>query len=75
MINYLFWGTVLLFVSSAIFYAVWFYFLSYWHEKKTTFVIVPLLFTFDFFLVAFLIITLAVMLLQYLPTIMSFVNT
>jgi hypothetical protein len=43
----------------------------YWHEKKTTLVVVPLLYTFEFFIAAFLGISAVSLLLQYSPEILD----
>ena len=71
MIDYFFWGMIILFGSTAIFYIVFFSLMYYWHETKATFVIVPLIFTFDFFLVAFLVISIIVLVLQYAPEVLK----
>jgi len=66
-----FWGTIILFIATAIFYIVFFSLVYYWHEKKTTFVIVPLLYTFEFFAIGFFIVSLVSLLMQYLPDILK----
>ncbi len=67
---YFFWGSIILFVSTLIFYVVFLSLMYYWHEKQITFVVAPLLFAFDFFLIAFLIMAIIVIFLQYLPDIL-----
>ncbi len=67
--SYFFWGTILLFVSTLVFYIVFFAFLYYWHETKATFIVVPLLHTFEFFAIAFLVISFICIFLQYAPDI------
>ncbi len=71
MIDYVFWGIVFLFSATLIFYAVFFAFIYYWHETRVSYVIVPVIFTFDFFLPAFLVVTLVVIILQFLPDILK----
>ncbi len=70
MISYFFWGMVILISLTALFYVVFVSLIYYWHEKNTTTVIVPLLYTFEFFTIGFLIISLISILLQYLPDIL-----
>ena len=67
--SYFFLGFIVLSVLTVIFYIVFFSLIYYWHEKKATFVIVPLLYTFKFFLTGFLLISLISIFLQYLPDI------
>ncbi len=69
--DYFFWGTILLFVATVIYYIIFFSFIYYWHEKRATFLVVPLIYTFEFFLIGFLIISLTVILLQYMPDILE----
>lgn len=72
---YLFWGVVILFGSTLIFYIVFFSLIYYWHLKKRTVVIVPLIFTFEFFLIAFLVVMLGLIVLNYFPTVFEAVKT
>ncbi len=69
--TYFFIGISILFIATLIFYVVFFSLVYYWHEKKTTFVVVPLLYTSEFFLVGFLIVSLISILLEYLPQILK----
>jgi hypothetical protein len=62
----------ILFFATIVFYLVFFALVHYWHEKKTTSVIVPLIYTFEFFAVGFLLITIVSILIEYLPKILSF---
>jgi len=62
---------IVLFIATAIYYIVFFSFVYYWHLKKTSFVVVPVIFTFEFFLIGFLIISIISILLEYLPKILS----
>jgi hypothetical protein len=72
--SYFFIGVNILFVATVIFYIVFVSLVYYWHDKKTTFVIVPLLYTFDFFIIGFLIVSLFSISLKYLPKIISMLN-
>ncbi len=74
MMSYFFWGTIILFISTLIFYVVFLSLMYYWHEKQITFVVAPLLFAFDFFLIAFLVMAIIVIFLQYLPDIIEIVR-
>ena len=60
-------GLIVLLVSTAIFYIVLFSFIFYWHLKKITFVIVPVIFTFEFFVIGFFVIVIASVILNYFP--------
>ena len=66
---YIFWGIVTLFAATLIFYIVFLSLIYYWHLKSVTYVVVPLIFTFEFFLAAFLVITLVVLAIHYVPVI------
>lgn len=65
--NYVFWGTIAVLGATAIYYIVFYSLLYYWHEKKTTFVVVPLLFTFEFFAIVFLLFALGMIMITYIP--------
>jgi len=60
-------GLTVLFVMSAIFYIVAFSFIFYWHLVKISVVIVPALWTFEFFAVGFLIVAIVSIVINYLP--------
>lgn len=64
-------GIITLFIFTAIFYIVFFVFVHYWHLKKITFVVVPAIFTFEFFSVGFLIVCATTIILNYLPYIIN----
>ena len=70
-----FWGTIALFIATIVFYIIFASLAYYWHEKKASFVVVPLMYTFEFFLTGFLIVSLTCLLLQYLPEIIAFINS
>lgn len=65
--TFFFFATILLFVATAIFYIVFTALMFYWHEKKASFVILPFLFTFEFFMIGFLLISLLSILFTYFP--------
>lgn len=60
-------GLVVLFVMTAIFYIVIFSFIYYWHLVKTSFVVVPAIFTFEFLIVGFFVVSIVSIILNYLP--------
>jgi len=60
-------GLVVLFIGAAIFYIVLFSFIFYWHLVKMSFVVIPLVFTFEFFAIGFLTISIVSIILNYLP--------
>jgi len=60
-------GLIVLFVMTAIFYIVIFSFIFYWHLKKVSFVVVPVIFAFEFFATGFLVVSIVSIILNYLP--------
>jgi hypothetical protein len=62
-------GLIVLFAATAIFYIVLFSFIFYWHLKNISYVVVPVIFTFEFLLAGFLIVSIVSIILQYLPVI------
>ncbi|OGZ63338.1 MAG: hypothetical protein A3C58_02515 [Candidatus Staskawiczbacteria bacterium RIFCSPHIGHO2_02_FULL_34_10] len=71
--SYFFWGFLTLFVSTVVFYIVFFVLSYYWHERRMSFIIVPLIYTFEFFIAGFLIVCLLLLLINYLPDILKLV--
>jgi hypothetical protein len=71
--SYFFIGLYILLGLTAIYYVVFFALLYYWHEKKATFVVVPIIFTFYFFSIGFLVISIASLAIQYLPNFLDLV--
>lgn len=68
---YFFIGISILFIATLIFYVIFLSLVYYWHETKTTFVVVPLIYTFEFFLIGFLVVSIVSILLEYLPQILK----
>jgi phosphoglycerol transferase MdoB-like AlkP superfamily enzyme len=62
-------GLIVLFSLTAIFYIVLFSFIFYWHLKKITFILLPILFIFEYFVMGFLMVSLVSIILNYLPVI------
>jgi hypothetical protein len=60
-------GLIVLFSSAAVFYIVIFSFIFYWHLKKQSFIVLPVVFTFEFFVTGFLIISLVSIIIKYSP--------
>jgi len=60
---------VVLFVFTAIFYVVYFSLTYYWHQTKMSFLVLPALATFEFFLIGFLIISVISILANFMPEI------
>ena len=58
-------GLAVLFVMTAIFYIVIFSFIFYWHLKKISYVVAPMFFTFDFLILGFFVVSIA--LIDLLP--------
>ncbi len=63
---------IALIVATILFYIVFLSLVYYWHETKTTLLVVPLIFTFDFFATGFFIIAIVSLLVEYLPEIINF---
>jgi len=60
-------GIITLLVATAIVYIVFFGFIFYWHLTNRTYVIVPMIFTFEFFIKGFVAVAIVSVLFQYLP--------
>jgi len=60
-------GLITLLVCTAIFYVVLFGFIYYWHLKKTSFVVVPVIFAFEFFWKGFLVVAVVSIIFYFLP--------
>jgi len=67
-------GVVTLLFFTLVFYGVFFGFVFYWHLKKITFVIVPILFTFEFFWRGVVIVVLVSVAFKYLPPLINYFN-
>jgi hypothetical protein len=67
-------GITVLFVMTAIFYIVLFSFIFYWHLAKVSFVVVPMVFTFEFFAIGFLVVSIVSIILNYLPVAIRFLG-
>lgn len=52
-----FWMLIILFGATVVFYAAFASFIYYWHEKKTTVAVVPMIFTFEFLLVGLAVVS------------------
>jgi len=65
---------IVLFVATAIYYIVFFSLCYYWHEAKFTFVVVPVIYTFEFFIAGFLIISIISIVVIFLPEILTFIK-
>ena len=60
-------GITTLLATVLVFFLVFFSFVYYWHVKKTTYVIIPLLFMFDIFLRGVIVVAIVSLILYYLP--------
>ena len=60
-------GLIVLSAMTAIFYIVLFSFIFYWHLVKTSFLVVPMIFAFEFFVIGFFIVAIVSIILNYLP--------
>lgn len=63
-------GLIVLFAMTALFYVVFFGFIYYWHFKKITYVVVPIIFTFEYFVLGLLIVAIVSLILNYLPKVL-----
>lgn len=62
-------GLITLFAMTALFFIVFFSFIYYWHLKKITYLVVPIIFTFEFFATGFFIVGIVTIVLKFLPDI------
>ncbi|MBI3631598.1 MAG: hypothetical protein HY219_01900 [Candidatus Staskawiczbacteria bacterium] len=69
--SYFLIGINILFAATLIFYIVFFSLVYYWHEKRATFIVVPIIYTFEFFLAGFLVVSIISILLDNLPQILN----
>jgi len=60
-------GLITLFFATVIFFIVFFSFIYYWHVKKLTFIVMPVIFTFEFFVTGFFVVCIVSIILNYLP--------
>jgi hypothetical protein len=67
-------GIITLFICTAIFFIVLFSFIYYWHLKKTSYIIVPMIWTFEFFVTGFFIVAIVSIILNYLPILVGAVG-
>jgi len=67
-------GMITLYATTAVFFVVLFSFIFYWHLKKVTFLVVPLIFTFEFFIMGFLAVAIVSIVLHYLPILIKAVG-
>lgn len=65
-------GVLTLLTATAVFYVVLFGFIFYWHLRKTTFVIVPVIWTFEFFIRCFWVVVIVSLILHYLPILIAY---
>lgn len=57
----------ILFLLTLIFYAIFFVLTYYWHEWRFTYIAVPIIYAFEFFVIGFFVIIAASLLIEYLP--------
>ena len=65
-------GIITLFVVTAVFFIVLFSFIYYWHVKKLSFVVLPIIFVFEFFAMGFFVVCIVSIILNYLPEVIKF---
>jgi len=69
------WLSIALVAATVIFYLIFAGFIYYWHEKKTSVVVIPLIFTFQFFSIGFLVICIITLAFAFGPqVILVFIN-
>ena len=62
-------GIIVLLASTIVVYIVLFSFIYYWHLTKKTYIVVPVIFTFEFFAQGFFTVVIVSIIIQYLPVI------
>jgi len=67
-------GLIILTCVAIVFYIVLFSFIFYWHLKKISFVIIPTIFTFEFFVIGFFIVSIVSIIINYLPVLVNTFN-
>lgn len=67
-------GIITLFVMTAIFFIVFFSFIFYWHLKAITYIVLPVVFTFEFFAMGFFVVCLVSIIINYLPQLIELAN-
>jgi len=67
-------GMATLYVTTAIFFIVFFSFIFYWHLKKITVMVLPVVFTFEFFVMGFLVVVIVSIIFNYLPVLIKLAN-
>jgi hypothetical protein len=67
-------GLIVLFAFTAVFYIVFFSFIYYWHQVKVSFVVLPIVFTFEFFLMGFFTVVIVSIIINYLPVLIRAYN-
>lgn len=60
-------GLLTLAASTIVFYIVLFSFIFYWHLVRVSFLVVPAIFAFEFFVIGFFIVSIVSIILNYLP--------
>jgi len=60
-------GLIVLFIMAAIFYIVMFSFIYYWHLTKLSFIVLPMVFTFEFLIIGFFVVSLTAIIINFLP--------
>jgi len=71
IMSYFYIGTIILFISTAVYYMVFLGLIFYWHLKNVSYIIVPLFFTFKFFFTGFLVVSAVSLILENLPKIIN----
>lgn len=67
-------GLLVLLVVTAIFYIVFFGFIYYWHLVKISFVIFPMLYTFEVFFKGFIALVVITLIIKYLPYLTTYLS-
>lgn len=67
-------GILTLLAVTAIFYIVFFGFIYYWHLTKKSFIVVPVIFTFEFFIKGFIAVVVVSLIFYYLPYVANLLN-
>ncbi len=66
---------IILFILTTIFFGIFFGFIYYWHLKKTSFVVVPMIFTFEFFAIGFFIVAVLTLSIKYGPLVFNLMSS
>ena len=64
-------GLITAFALTGVFFTVLFSFIFYWHLVKITYWVVPLIWTFDYFIMCCFVVVIVTLIFKYLPVLVQ----